>query len=152
MLIIRLLCSRTSRPLQIRMEQRQSWRAAAVLAALLTAAAPHGSAEQTAPTVHRVEIGQFKFVPETLDVAPGDTITWINLDIVPHTVTALDGSWDSANLNPDMEWSTIVAPSMSGDYFCRYHPSMIGLFRIKIRQISEVMTKSVTEVRRRRTK
>ena len=114
------------------MEQWQSWRVAAVLAALLTAAAPHASAEQTAPTAHRVEIRQFKFVPETLDVTPGDTVTWVNLDIVPHTVTAIDESWDSANLNPDMEWSTTVTASMPGDYFCKYHPSMLGMFGVKI--------------------
>jgi plastocyanin len=121
----------------------RSWRVAAVLAALLTAAAPPVSAEQSIPTSHRVEIRQFKFVPETLEVAPGDTITWVNLDIVPHTVTALDASWDSANLDPDMEWSTSVSASMSGEYFCKYHPSMLGEFEIARAQFSEAMAKSV---------
>lgn len=137
----RLRYSRTSR-LQFPMEQLSSWRVAAVLAVLLAAAAPLASVEQAASTAHRVEIRQFKFIPETLDVAPGDTITWVNLDFVPHTVTALDGNWDSAIMDPNAEWTTTVSPSMSGDYFCKYHPSMMGMFGISIPLTSNAMTKS----------
>ena len=108
----------------------QPWRVAAVAAGLLAAAALAGSAETPMPRTHRVEIRQFQFVPDVLAVAPGDTIDWINLDIVPHTVTALDGSWDSQNLDAGAQWSTEVVASMSGAYFCRYHPSMVAVFMI----------------------
>jgi plastocyanin len=37
---------------------------------------------------HQVSIEGMKFVPETVEVAPGDTVTWTNKDFVPHTVSA----------------------------------------------------------------
>jgi len=40
---------------------------------------------------HVVEIRNLEFTPKELVVATGDTITWINYDLVPHTVTADDG-------------------------------------------------------------
>ena len=47
------------------------------------------------PRQHIVEIRDFGFHPERTLISPGDTIVWINRDIVPHTVTAGDGSWGS---------------------------------------------------------
>ena len=76
---------------------------AAVMAVMVTAAPPLVAVGQEATgTRHRVEIQQFRFVPEAIEVKPGDTIVWVNLDIVPHTVTATDTdtSWDSGNLDP----------------------------------------------------
>jgi plastocyanin len=37
---------------------------------------------------HMVSIEGMKFVPETVEVAAGDTVTWTNKDFVPHTVSA----------------------------------------------------------------
>lgn len=118
------------------MEILHSWRAAAVLAVMLAVASPYGWAGESEPATHRVEIRQFKFVPETLNVKPGDAIVWVNIDIVPHTVTALDGSWDSGNIDIEAEWHTIVVASMSGKYYCRYHPAMTGAVGIDIRHSS----------------
>ena len=98
---------------------------AAVMAVIVTAALPLGANGQEANgTRHRVEIQQFKFVPEAIEVKPGDTIVWVNLDIVPHTVTATDTSWDSGNLDPDAEWEMTVGEPNSEGYFCAYHPAM----------------------------
>lgn len=43
---------------------------------------------------HVVEIRNLEFTPKELVAALGDTITWVNYDLVPHTVTADDESWD----------------------------------------------------------
>jgi len=81
-------------------------------------------------TVHVIDIVDFRFEPEELTVAAGDRITWRNRDVVPHTATARDKSWDSGNLNRDEEWS-IVAPAAGVlDYICAYHPSMKGRITI----------------------
>ncbi len=45
---------------------------------------------QDRPRVHTVTNSDFKFSPATLRVVAGDTIIWVNLDIVPHTATAAD--------------------------------------------------------------
>lgn len=121
----------------------QSWRVEVVLAAVLVVAAQLGPAVHAEATTHRVEIQKFKFVPETLDVRPGDTIVWVNLDVVPHTVSALDKSWDSGNIDYEAEWSTTVTAEMSGSYYCRYHPSMKGALGAGTSQSSKsTMSKS----------
>lgn len=73
---------------------------------------------------HVVEIRDFIFDPAQLEIASGDRITWINRDIVPHTVTAIDRSWDSGTLERDESWEIRVEEGMQPDYFCIFHPMM----------------------------
>ena len=73
---------------------------------------------------HVVEIRNLEFTPKELTVAPGDTITWINYDFIPHTVTADDESWDSGLIKAEGQWQTVVQADMLTTYFCRFHPSM----------------------------
>ena len=79
---------------------------------------------------HVIEMVKLKFVPAELDVAPGDTIVWINKDFVPHTVTASDDSWDSDIIKKSGEWQIVVRSGMPSDYFCRFHPAMKARFNI----------------------
>lgn len=98
-----------------------------------TAAAPGGgtdaapgveSVATSAPTVHRVEMRGFAFVPSELSVAGGDTIVWMNADPVPHTATSLDGSWDTGTVAAGDSASVVVQGP--GSYVCTFHPSMTG--------------------------
>jgi plastocyanin len=93
----------------------------AVLAAApaLTAAAP------PAGRALSVTIEDMRFQPATLDVRPGDRVTWTNNDLMPHTVTAGDGRFDSRDV-PAGAAFTWVAVGAAGPvaYACRYHPSM----------------------------
>ncbi len=73
---------------------------------------------------HVVEIRNLEFSPKELTVTPGDTITWINYDFIPHTVTADDESWDSGLIEAEGKWQTVVKKGMYETYFCRYHPNM----------------------------
>ena len=68
-----------------------------------------------------------KFVPERLEVAAGDTVTWTNKDLVPHTVTAAGAGVESGNIAPGASWKFIVRRRGDIAYVCRYHPSMKGL-------------------------
>ena len=79
---------------------------------------------------HVVEIRDLEFTPKELVVSPGDTITWINYDLVPHTVAADDESWDSGFVAAQGQWQIVVQADMLTTYFCRYHPSMTGRLRI----------------------
>lgn len=76
------------------------------------------------PVRHAVSITSFKFVPETITAAPGDTITWTNHDIVPHTATAMDESWDTGAIARGRSKSLIVRQDDHVEYFCRFHPKM----------------------------
>jgi plastocyanin len=74
-----------------------------------------------------VEIRGMAFRPAVLEVAPGDTVIWINRDIVPHTATA-NGSngWNTGILAPGD--SGRYVPSWIGEtaYICKLHPTMRG--------------------------
>ncbi|HEY8780425.1 MAG TPA: hypothetical protein VIM16_02320 [Mucilaginibacter sp.] len=45
-----------------------------------------------------VSIKNMAFVPDTLRITTGTTVTWTNMDGVMHTVTAFSGLFDSGNL------------------------------------------------------
>ena len=68
-----------------------------------------------------------RFDPETLAVSVGDTVTWTNHDIVPHTSTAADGAWNSGTIAPESSWTTVVASTGGQPYVCGFHPTMKGL-------------------------
>ena len=84
------------------------------------------------PTHHRVTITDFEFVPSVLTVHPGHRVTWINLDIAPHTATADDNSWDTKRLNANQEQTMVVKAGMATDYYCAFHPMMKGKLRIVV--------------------
>src|SRR5678815_4741379 len=76
--------------------------------------------EKTIPKVHTVEIKQMKFQPAELVVQKGDTVVWINNDIVPHDVTEESSkAWTSSLLPVGQSWSLVV--NQSSDYYCSIH-------------------------------
>ncbi len=82
------------------------------------------------PREHKIEITNFAFVPEMVNARVGDTITWVNRDIVPHTATGEGGSWDTGSINKGESKSLIVTAGMVSDYICRFHPTMKGALRV----------------------
>ncbi len=76
-------------------------------------------------THHQIEISGFAFIPKELSVYAGDTITWINKDIVPHNIF---DSTHKKSISPDLaagETYTFVVESPML-YECELHPSMKG--------------------------
>ena len=76
---------------------------------------------------HVVDIRAFSFHPHRTVASPGDTIVWINRDIVPHTVTANDGTWRSQALEEGQSWEIVVENRDGASYFCEFHPHMTGV-------------------------
>ena len=70
-----------------------------------------------------------KFVPERLEVALGQTITWTNRDFVPHTVTA--PGIESGDLAEGKSWSMVANEKGEIAYICRLHPVMKGVVVVK---------------------
>ncbi len=93
------------------------------LAALIVVRVP---AQAQQARQHTVEITGFKFVPETLRVRAGDTLVFVNKDVVPHTATQQPSGWDSGALARDQSWSLKLEAVGALDFFCRFHPSMKG--------------------------
>lgn len=75
---------------------------------------------------HTIEIKEFAFVPARLMVKPGDQVTWLNTDVVPHTATGAEESWDTGNLQQGAQATLKITSDMKADYYCRHHPSMVA--------------------------
>jgi hypothetical protein len=107
-----------------------AWRAGALAALGVLAACGCGPKPQR-PSLRWIVIRGFAFEPDTVDARAGDTLVWTNQDILPHTTTAADTSWDSDSLEPGEAWRMVVDESLEPDYFCRFHPTMRGTIRIE---------------------
>ena len=79
---------------------------------------------QTPVRSHKIEIAGFVFTPQTIEVQRGDSITWINRDIAPHTATGSDGSWDTGIINMGESKTIVVSSDRELSYLCIYHPNM----------------------------
>lgn len=86
----------------------------------------------TAPTGSTgVTIKNFAFSPSTVTVAPGATVTVTNEDQVAHTITAVDGKFDTGAIQPGSS-KTFTAPNTAGSYpyICSIHQYMMGTLTV----------------------
>jgi plastocyanin len=100
------------------------------LMALAGAAALMAPALAAGPKTHTVVMEGFRFVPETLEVQRGDTVEWVNRDIVPHTATAA-GVFDSGSIAPQARWKRVMGKTGSVAYVCTFHPTMKGTLQVR---------------------
>lgn len=82
----------------------------------------------SAPDVARIV--QFAFVPATLSVPVGTTVSWRNDDPAPHTVTSADGIFDSQQLDQGGSYSVVFDRPGVYRYRCEIHPTMVGEVRV----------------------
>ncbi|QND59627.1 cupredoxin domain-containing protein [Mesorhizobium huakuii] len=92
---------------------RLSW-----LAALALTVAPAAAA-----TIE-VTIDKLVFSPATVDAKIGDTIEWVNKDVIAHTAT-VKGGWE-VMIAPKKSASLTLKAAGAVNYFCRFHPNMKG--------------------------
>ena len=77
-----------------------------------------------------VALRNYSFNPETLHVAAGTTVTWVNCEpsnIDPHTSHARGGQWTSGYLSPGMTYSWKFNDLGLYEYYCEPHPFMHGV-------------------------
>jgi amicyanin len=77
--------------------------------------------------------GSTSYSPNPFEIKVGDTVTWINNDSSPHTVTlssssssSEDSNFDSDVLRRDETFSFTFDREGEYPYFCTLHPSMTG--------------------------
>jgi plastocyanin len=97
---------------------------------LIVCAAGVAAGDRPEPKTHTVTIEAMRFLPETLTVAPGDTIVWVNKDVVPHTATSA-GSFDSKNIPAGKSWKLTIRKTGNFAYICTFHPTMKAVLRVK---------------------
>jgi nitrite reductase (NO-forming) len=73
------------------------------------------------------------YSPDTITVVIGvnNTVVWTNNDSSPHTVTALDKSFDSGNMNAGDSFTHTFTTAGVYQYGCAYHPWMKGTVIVK---------------------
>ncbi|MGV9003556.1 plastocyanin/azurin family copper-binding protein [Flavobacterium sp.] len=76
------------------------------------------------PQNHTVEIKDMLFQPAILTVHAGDTVVWVNKDMVTHDVTQTDKAWASPPLLSGASWKKVIVKTDS--YYCSIHVVMKG--------------------------
>ena len=76
-------------------------------------------------------IRDFSFVPRSLTINQGETVTWRNNGPSVHTATARDGSFDTGNLARGQTGSHTFNRAGTFSYFCRPHPSMTATITVR---------------------
>ena len=61
--------------------------------------------------------------PAETSAKVGDTMEWINKDILAHTATARNGDWD-VTMPPKKNVTLVLKKAGTVDYYCRFHPNM----------------------------
>jgi plastocyanin len=110
---------------------RVDWRRGAVVALWAAAVAAAGAAgsrlaSEAKPVTHTVTIDATSYKPARLHVLAGDTVVWVNKDLIPHTATAKRGGFDSKVLAAGASFRFIVKAKGGTDYACLFHPTMTG--------------------------
>jgi plastocyanin len=91
---------------------------------------PGAAAVPPKPATHTVTIDASRFDPDSLTIRPGDTVVWVNHDLIAHTATAKAGGFDSREIAPGKSWTHKFARAGDVAYFCTYHPTMKGAVRV----------------------
>ena len=101
-----------------------------------------GQAGGTSPKITTVDMLQgsganasiaqsFSPTPVTVVIGVNNTVTWVNNDSAPHTVTANDASFGSGNIAPTGTYTFTFTKAGTYAYHCLYHPWMVGTVIVK---------------------
>ncbi len=76
-----------------------------------------------------VDMEDYKFVPKTVTIAPGDTVTWANVGEEEHDADG-DG-FSSGTVQPGEDGTARFATAGTFKYICTFHPNMKGTVVVK---------------------
>jgi plastocyanin len=100
--------------------------AAAASADPLAPSAPSVPASGSTGAAVQVSMAGLEFAPAVIEVKVGESVDWINDDSVGHTVTALDGSFNSGVMGVGDSFTQTFETPGTFDYLCAIHPTMKG--------------------------
>jgi len=97
------------------------------LASLFVAAVAFaGAAALAAPAAKdTVVMDGVSYQPATITVKRGATVSFVNKDPYPHSVTSA-GNFDSRDIAPGKTWKYTAKKAGRFDYTCTLHPNMKG--------------------------
>jgi plastocyanin len=71
-----------------------------------------------------VAIQNFAFVPATVNIKVGNSVTWTNMDTAPHTATDLANAFDSGSLATGETFNFTFNTAGTYTYHCLIHSMM----------------------------
>ena len=89
------------------------------------AAAAAAESEVAGPT-QSARIIDLDYLPGTMTVVAGTTVTWTNKGALPHTVTDRTGEFDSGIMSSGGVFDWTFGDVGTFEYFCTLHPDMVG--------------------------
>jgi plastocyanin len=78
----------------------------------------------------QIVIENLVYAPAAASAKVGDTIEWINKDMLAHTSTARNGDFD-VMLPPKQTVTSVLKKAGTIDYYCRFHPNMKATVKIE---------------------
>ena len=88
-----------------------------------------GFASGAARASVQITISGIAFAEVKQTLAVGDTVEWINKDVVAHTATATNKDWRVV-IGANEKAALVLKKPGTVDYFCEYHPNMTGRLRV----------------------
>lgn len=102
---------------------------AAVLCIAALAALACAATARPEGTRHEIRMRGNSYSPRRLEVAVGDTVVWINGDIVRHDAVR-DGLFDTGELKAGERYSWVPADTGTIRYECTIHERMRGVLTV----------------------
>jgi plastocyanin len=72
------------------------------------------------------KLGDKAYEPNPIEILAGVSVVWTNDDNVSHSVTAINGEFDSGIMQAGDIFDHTFDKVESYDYYCMLHPSMVG--------------------------
>src|SRR5947209_19011931 len=86
--------------------------------------------DQIKPGTHKVSMESMRFHPDDLTVAVGETVVWVNEDLVPHSATSAAGGFDSKEIEAGKSWKHKFSRKGDFPYVCTLHRKMKGVLHV----------------------
>lgn len=84
---------------------------------------------KTETITQMVDMENFAFDPETIDIKPGTLVLWVNKDNFTHNIRS--DTFNSPDILSGGSFSSIFELSGTYDYYCGVHPAMKGKIVVK---------------------
>jgi plastocyanin len=78
----------------------------------------------------QIVIENLVYAPAAASAKVGDTIEWVNKDVLAHTATARNGDFE-VMMPAKQTVTSVLKKAGTVDYFCRFHPNMKATLNIE---------------------
>lgn len=91
---------------------------------------PKPAAPKPVPRVRRTVIKNISYLQPKMTIAVGTTVEWTNNDPLPHSVTAVDKSFNSGLIQPGKTYRHTFTKAGTFNFYCIPHPFMKGVITV----------------------